>query len=44
MRKGIRGAVEAEKPEITVGIDLGDRFSRDHYLYAGVGSVVDLPK
>jgi transposase len=28
MKKGNRSVAEAEKPELTVGIDLGDRFSR----------------
>src|SRR5450432_2376968 len=28
MRKGSRGSVEVEKPAMTGGIDLGDRFSR----------------
>jgi Transposase len=28
MKKGNRGSAKAEKPQVTVGIDLGDRFSR----------------
>ena len=40
MRKSIRGSVEVEKPAITVGIDVGDRFSR-YCVINGDGEVIE---
>jgi hypothetical protein len=40
MKKSIRHSVKIEKAEITVGIDLGDRFSR-YCMVNGAGEVVE---